>query len=180
LNLADAVIFLVSCLSAFFDLKVRRIPNWLIAIGLICGVILNAFQGSHYLIQSLLGIVVGIAMLILPFALGWIGAGDVKYFGVVGALLGVSWLPRVFFYSAFVAGLIAFGYLSIGLANVSRFKVFWLDFKVAVLSMGNVLPDPVVRTKMGVRSKSVPWGVAFAAGTLMAYYVDPSGRWAGF
>jgi prepilin peptidase CpaA len=179
LNLTDAVIFCVSCLSAFFDLRVRRIPNWLIAIGLICGVILNAFQGSHYLVQSLLGIVVGIAVLILPFALGWIGAGDVKYFGVVGALLGVSWLPRVFFYSALIAGLIAFGYLSMGLASISRFKEFWLDFKAVVLSMGNVLPDPV-RTKTGGRSNSVPWGVAFAAGTLVAYYVDPSGRWAGF
>ena len=179
LTLTDAVIFCVSCLSAFFDLKIRRIPNWLIAIGLSCGVVLNAFQGFHYLIQSLLGIVVGIAVLILPFALGWIGAGDVKYFGVVGALLGVSWLPRVFFYWAFVAGLIAIAYLAIGLASFSRFKEFWLDFKTAVLSMGSVLPDPV-RIKTSVRGDSVPWGVAFAAGTLIAYYVDPSGQWAGF
>jgi hypothetical protein len=27
---------------------------------------------------------------------------------------------------------------------------------------------------------SVPWGVAIAAGTIMAYYLDPSGTWAGF
>jgi len=26
----------------------------------------------------------------------------------------------------------------------------------------------------------VPWGVAFAAGTIFAYYVDHNGRWAGF
>ncbi len=66
-----------------------------------------------------LGIVVGIAVLILPFALGWIGAGDVKFFGVVGALLGVSWLPRVFFYSALVAGVIAIGYLVFRASSVS-------------------------------------------------------------
>ena len=179
MNFADAVIFCVSCLSAFFDLKIRRIPNWLIGLGLTCGVILNAYQGSHYLIQSLLGFVVGVAALILPFALGWIGAGDVKYFGVVGALLGVSWLPRVFFYSAVIAGLIAIAYVAIGLASVSRFKSLWLDIKVMVLSRGNVLPDPV-GVKSGVPGNSVPWGVAFAAGTFIAYYLDPNGHWAGF
>ena len=179
LTLSDAVIFSVSGLSAFFDLKIRRIPNWLIAIGLICGVVLNALHGSHYFTQSILGFLIGVAVLFIPFAFGWIGAGDVKYFGVVGALLGASWLPRVFFYSALIAGIIALGYLAVGLVNISRFKKFWLDFKTAVLSMGQVLPDPV-----GVmpheRGGSVPWGVAFAAGTIIAYYLDPKGQWAAF
>jgi prepilin peptidase CpaA len=179
LNFTDPVIVCVSCLSAFFDLRIRRIPNWLIGFGLTCGVILNAFQGSQYLIQSLLGFAVGIAVLILPFSLGWIGAGDVKYFGVVGALLGVSWLPRVFFYSALVAGLIAGIYLASGLASVARFRKFWLDIKVTVLSMGNILPDPM-SIKASVPGNSVPWGVAFAGGTFIAYYLDPSGYWAGF
>jgi prepilin peptidase CpaA len=123
--------------------------------------------------------VVGVTVLILPFALGWIGAGDVKFFGVVGALLGVSWLPRVFFYSALIAGLIAVGYLAMGLAHISRFKEFWLNIKIAILSMGSVLPDPVhVKTREG--GGSVPWGVAFAAGMIIAYYFDSTGRWAGF
>ena len=179
LALSDTLIILVSGLSAFFDLWIRKIPNWLIAVGLACGVILNAIQGSGALTQSMLGFLIGIAVLIVPFALGWIGAGDVKFFGVVGALLGVSWLPRVFFYSALVAGTIALGYFAIGLASFSRFKVFWLDIKTAVLSFGHLLPDPVhVRSKES--GGSVPWGVAFAAGTIIAYYADPSGHWAGF
>jgi len=177
--LSDAVIIVVSGLSGFFDLSIRKIPNWLIALGLASGVILNAFQGSGSLNQSILGFIVGIAVLIVPFALGWIGAGDVKFFGVIGALLGVSLLPRVFFYSALVAGIIALGYLAFGLASLSRFKAFWMDIKTALLTFGHVLPDPVhVRTKAS--GGSVPWGVAFAAGTIIAYYADPTGRWAGF
>jgi prepilin peptidase CpaA len=176
---SDTIILLVSALSAFFDFKVRRIPNWLIASGLICGVLLNSMQGSSHLLQSLLGFLVGIAVLVVPFALGWIGAGDVKFFGVVGAILGVSWLPRVFFYSALVAGVIAIGYLAFGLASFSRLRSFWVEIKTAILSMGNVLPDPVhVRTRES--GGSVPWGVAFAGGTIIAYYIDPSGQWAGF
>lgn len=131
------------------------------------------------MVQSILGFFVGIAALILPFAMGWIGAGDVKYFGVVGALLGVSWLPRVFFYSALIAGLIAVGYLAVGSTRSSRFREFWLDFKNTVVSLGQVLPDPV-HVKTRERGGSVPWGVAFAVGTIIAYFVDPNGRWAGF
>jgi prepilin peptidase CpaA len=179
LNFQDAVIVIVSGLSAFFDLRIRKIPNWLIATGLLLGMILNALRGTHDFVQSLVGFVAGIAALMVPFALGWVGAGDVKFFGVVGALLGASWLPRVFFYSALAAGLIAFAYLAIGMVQPSRFKEIWLDIKTLILSMGRVLPEPVhVRTMQS--GGSVPWGVAFAAGTIIAYYLDPTGRWAGF
>jgi prepilin peptidase CpaA len=174
----DAIILLVSGLSAFFDFRIRRIPNWLIASGLVCGVTLNAVQGYSHLVGSILGVTIGIVALILPFAFGWIGAGDVKFFGVIGAVLGVSWLPRVFFYSALVAGIIAVGYLAIGLASFSRLKGFWVDIKAAFLSLGRVMPDPVyIRSR---ETGSVPWGVAFAGGTIIAYYIDPTGRWAGF
>jgi prepilin peptidase CpaA len=179
LVISDVVILSVSILSAFFDFKIRRIPNWLIAFGLFCGILLNSMQSASHLAHSMLGILVGIAVLVLPFALGWIGAGDVKFFGVIGAILGVGWLPRVFFYSALVAGLIAVGYMAGGLASFARVKSLWLDLKAAVLSMGSILPNPVcVRT--GGTDGSVPWGVAFAGGTIIAYYFDPSGDWAGF
>jgi prepilin peptidase CpaA len=179
LTIPDAVIFCVSGLSAFFDLRIRKIPNWLILLGLLCGLVLNGFQGSSYLLASVMGFVVGIFVLVLPFALGWVGAGDVKYFGVVGALLGVSWLPRVFFYSALVAGLIAAAYMFTGLARCSRFKELWLDFKNMVVSGGQVLPASV-SARTSESDMSVPWGVAFAAGTILAYYFDSTGKWASF
>ena len=174
----DIIIVVVSGLAAFFDYRLRRIPNWLIAFGLASGIVLSAFQGIHLVALSVLGFIVGIASLLLPFAFGWIGAGDVKYLGVVGALLGVGLLPRVFFYSALAAGLIAIGYLAKGIGN-SNFREQWANVKIVVISMGHILPESVAiqaRQKGG----SVPWGVAFAAGTIFAYYVDHSGRWAGF
>src|SRR5689334_21465654 len=148
-------------------------------VGLLCGLVLNGFHGSSYLVASILGFVIGVVVLVFPFALGWVGARDVKYFGVVGALLGVSWLPRVFFYSALVAGSIAGAYIAAGFVRTSRFKELWLDLKTIVVSGGQVFPDPVsARTsEYGV---SVPWGVAFAAGTILAYYFDSSGQWASF
>ena len=139
LKFANSLISLsssVSCLSAFFDLIARRIPNWLIAIGAATGLAINAFQGGHYFLQSLLGFVVGIAVLVLPFAMGWIGAGDVKFFGVMGAQLGIVFLPRIFLYSAIVAGVIALASLLSGKISFFSFKQIWLDVKIAFVSYG--------------------------------------------
>ncbi len=174
----DIIIILLSSLSAFFDIKIRKIPNWVIAVGVSSGVALNAIHGGNRLLQSLAGLVVGVAFLLLPFALGWVGAGDVKFFGMVGALLGVSWLPRVFFYSALVAGVIALIYLLKGFSQLARFKELYVDFKLTLLTFGRLLPQPV--QKRTESQGSVPWGVAFAAGTIIAYYFDHMGQWAGF
>ena len=169
----------MTILSVSFDLTVRRIPNWIIAFGLAGGLLLNASQGFVQFSHSLLGFIAGIAVFIVPFALGWMGAGDVKYFGVVGALLGVEWLPRVLFYSIVVAGVIAVGCVSVSRFNSRFLKDAWIDCKLAIFSLGRVLPDSIgKRTAKG--ADSVPWGVAIGAGTLVAYYVDPTGRWAGF
>ena len=171
----------MTVLSVFFDLTVRRIPNWIIAFGLAGGLLLNASQGFAQFSHSLLGFIGGTAVFIVPFALGWMGAGDVKYFGVVGALLGVQWLPRVLFYSILTAGVLAVAYVAVGRFDSSSgfFKDAWTDFKLAILSLGRMLPDSIgKRTAKG--ADSVPWGVAIGAGTLVAYYFDPTGRWAGF
>ena len=171
----------MTVLSVYFDLTVRRIPNWIIAFGLAGGLLLNASQGFAQFSHSLLGFIGGIAVFIVPFALGWMGAGDVKYFGVVGALLGVEWLPRVLFYSILTAGVLAVAYVAGGRFDSSSgfFKDTWTDCKLALLTFGRMLPDSIgKRTAKG--ADSVPWGVAIGAGTLVAYYFDPTGRWAGF
>jgi prepilin peptidase CpaA len=177
----DFSIILVTAFSVFFDLTVRKIPNWIIAFGLAGGLLLNASQGFSQFSHSLLGFISGIAIFIVPFSLGWMGAGDVKYFGVVGALLGVEWLPLVLFYSILTAGVLAVGYVVIGRYDSGSgfFIDMWRDWKLAVLSRGRLLPDAISkRTAKG--ADSVPWGVAIGAGTLVAYYVDPTGQWAGF
>jgi len=179
LSILDITIVAFGSISAVFDLITRRIPNWLVAIGAVSGLAINAFHGRDVFVQSLLGLVLGIGALFLPFAMGWIGAGDVKAFGVNGALLGVFLLPRVFFYSAVVAGLIAVTSLLLGKVRFFSFKKIWLDVKIAVLSGGNIVPEPV-RNRVGHRDESIPWGVAFAMGSLIAYYLDPEGHFAGF
>jgi prepilin peptidase CpaA len=164
-------------LAAFFDIRERRIPNWVILFGLIGGLAFGAIQSSTQFIFSVNSFVAGILALIIPFAFGWMGAGDVKLFAAVGALLGYKTLPRVFFYSCIFAGMIALVAMALGQARQISFKHFWTDCKLMFLSIGAGLPNHALH-ESGVYS--VPWGVAIGAGTIMAYYVDPLGMWAGF
>ena len=178
LNLAVNFTLLATLgLAALFDIRERRIPNWVILFGLTGGLVFGAFQSSTQFIFNVIGFFAGILALMIPFAFGWMGAGDVKFFAAVGALIGYKMLPRVFFYSCIVAGIIALVALALGQARQISFKHFWIDCKFMFLSLPAGLPSSTPRDS-GVYS--VPWGVAIGAGTIMAYYADPSGRWAGF
>jgi prepilin peptidase CpaA len=175
----DLVVVTVTSLSVFFDLRVRRIPNWLILFGLGSGLILNLYRGPSQFSYSAIGFLVAVGTFIIPFALGWIGAGDVKLCGVIGAMLGVKWLPRVLFYSALAAGIMAMGSVLVGRFRLGFFKSAWIECKIAALSFGRILPENVnMRVSKG--AYSLPLGVALSVGTILAYFVDPVGHWAGF
>jgi prepilin peptidase CpaA len=178
MNVASNLTLLgIIIVASVFDIKERRIPNWVIVFGLIAGLVLGSLQGSTQLILSIGGFCAGIAALLLPFAFGWMGAGDVKLFAVVGALLGYTKLPRIFFFSCLVAGILALSALALGYARQKSIKQFWSDCKFMILTFGTRLPQ---RLPLDTDTYSVPWGVAIGAGTIMAYYLDPSGTWAGF
>jgi prepilin peptidase CpaA len=173
----NLTLFTTISVAGFFDIKERRIPNWIVLFGLIGGVVLAALQGSTQLVFSVASFFVGIVALLIPFAFGWMGAGDVKLFAAVGALLGYSRLPRVFFYSCLVAGGIALLALVLGYARQVSFKNFWTDCKFMFLTGRTGLPKS---RPLESFAYSVPWGVAIGAGTIMAYYIDSTGTWAGF
>jgi prepilin peptidase CpaA len=84
---ATAVTFIVAC--CVVDARTRRIPNVLSAGAMVVGLGLNAmYFGVNGLGASLGGLLAAGAILLPTFAVGGIGAGDVKMMGAIGALLG--------------------------------------------------------------------------------------------
>ena len=78
--------------AALSDISTRLIPNLLVGTGMVLAL------GSHFalsgvagLVFSLKGLALGMVLLIIPFFMGGIGAGDVKLLGMVGAFLGRIW-----------------------------------------------------------------------------------------
>jgi len=81
------VAFVGICVAV--DMRTRRIPNVVSGPALLAGVLVNAFYfGLPGLWGSVLGATLTMAALLWPFAMGGIGAGDVKMMGAVGAFLG--------------------------------------------------------------------------------------------
>jgi prepilin peptidase CpaA len=82
-----AVVFIVACCVA--DARTRRIPNVLSASAMLAGLGLNAADhGMSGLGLSVGGLLAAGAVLLPAFAVGGIGAGDVKMMGAIGALIG--------------------------------------------------------------------------------------------
>ena len=90
------------------DLYARRVPNrWLLA-ALLLGMLLIAAQattqGIVTTLPHLAGLLLGLCSL-LPFhALRWMGAGDVKFFAVLGFLLGWQALLPIWIGASLLAG----------------------------------------------------------------------------
>src|SRR5678815_1042287 len=91
-NIATALIFIPLALSiTYMDVRYRRIPNRQVLTILLCGVAVNAFFGAwHGLYISLLGIVIAFGLMFTLHVFGTMGAGDVKLFAAIGAVLGLS------------------------------------------------------------------------------------------
>lgn len=97
-----------AAVAAFWDLRTRRIPNWLTLPAALLGLALNvAISGSDGLRQSGLGLLAGLALLSIPFAIGGMGAGDVKMLAAIGAFAGPAFAFQTFLFGALAGGLIA-------------------------------------------------------------------------
>lgn len=90
------------------DTRHRKIPNWLTGAGLLAAVALHGVQaGPATAGMALLHALVPFAILILPFAAGMIGAGDVKAFMVLAALFGPATSLALIVYAAVIGGVVA-------------------------------------------------------------------------
>ena len=104
--IAATLVFVVLCVAS--DLRTLRIPNAITAPAILTGFALNAWQsGSTGLLGSLGGFALAIALLFAPFALGGVGAGDVKMMGAVGAFLGPHLVLQSLFVGLVLGGVFA-------------------------------------------------------------------------
>lgn len=104
----DYVLSGLLVVAVFYDFKYRRIPNWLIGMGLLIALFGHFISGGWMgALFSLKGMATGIGLLLVPFALRGIGAGDVKLLGVVGAFQGVNFVFSTFLWMALWGGLMA-------------------------------------------------------------------------
>jgi len=88
-----AVLIVILCLAALSDLMLRIVPNWLILIGLMIGLVMSASLGGFLGIGIMaVGAISGVLLFLPIYMVGLLGAGDVKLIALVGGFLGLHQL----------------------------------------------------------------------------------------
>ena len=148
-------------IAAVFDLKSRRIPNYLTypAVLLAFGYWIVKGDGRA-LLYAALGLLIGFGLLLLLYLLGGMGAGDVKLMGALGALVGWQHIWNVVLYSLVAGGLVATIYLLLRGELGGGLRNTWRLVRRAKLP-GAGGADPAEWKSFG----KIPYGVAIAMGT---------------
>lgn len=81
----------------YYDLRFRRIPNVVVLAALIAGLTINiSFGGMRGALSSLGGLAIAFIPMFLMHVFGAMGAGDVKLFAAIGAVVGLTLVPTTF------------------------------------------------------------------------------------
>lgn len=114
LALPDVAIITLCLAAVYLDLTRKKIPNYLTLSFMLAGLVYHAASGGFEgLWFSFSGLLAGIAMLFLPFAIGGMGGGDVKFLGAIGALQGAGFAFAALVLGVLLGGIMALAYLAI-------------------------------------------------------------------
>jgi prepilin peptidase CpaA len=122
----------VALAASAWDVRTRRIPNALVFGAAIAGVLWAVAEGPAAMLSSVLGWLVGLAVFFPLFALGGLGAGDVKLLAAFGAWLGPAGAIAAALWAALIGGVMATGvaaargYLRQALRNLGAAIGLWL------------------------------------------------------
>ena len=91
------------------DVKRHTIPNWLTLPACLAGIGYHMWvRGpAHGAMFSFQGLGMGLAVLLVPFLMGGMGGGDVKFLAALGSWLGPGAVFNLFLYAAMAGGGIA-------------------------------------------------------------------------
>src|SRR6187401_3320193 len=125
MSVAQLITVGIAIVASAWDLRTRRIPQLLTFGGALAAFVFHSINGGWDAgVASAAGWAVGIAIFFVPFALGGLGAGDVKLLGALGAWLGPTGIFWAALYTGVAGGVLAIvvalasGYMRRALANV--------------------------------------------------------------
>ena len=174
----EAVLLVVVLAAAVYDVRYRRIPNWISVCGALIGVGLNAFlyRGSPGLIFSLKGLGLGFGGYLLLYLIRAMGAGDVKLMGAVGALVGWQDWVAIFLITAVLGGIMA---MIVTLAR-QRVRTTFGNIGFIVGEMRHGRPAYLANEALDVqnpKSVGLPHGAVIAVGVI--FYLAISAHFVG-
>jgi prepilin peptidase CpaA len=156
------VTLLVLC--AVSDIRATRIPNIMTIPFAVSAVVLHSFdKGLDGFLFSTAGMATGIGLLILPYMMSGMGAGDVKLMGAVGSFLGAKATLEAFILIAFAGGVYS---LAIILIHRDLFKGFFSEKLMTLSSMVMLRQYVPIQIESSGQKPRLKYAVAIAFGTI--------------
>ena len=154
--------------AAWSDLRTRRIPNWIPVSGAVVGFALQAYYGGlGGGLASLAGAGMGLGIFIALYMAGGMGAGDVKLFSAVGALVGPQTLILVFVFTGLLGGIAAVALA----ASRGRLRETLEKTGERLLDLGRLRWQEVRNAAAAPDSLRLPYGAVIAGGTLLSLVI---------
>jgi prepilin peptidase CpaA len=160
----------LSLWMAWGDIRTQRIPNYLTLGTAMAGLGFQlGFHGWGGLWSGFLGLVLGFSLLIIPYLLHGMGAGDVKALAALGAWLGPWNTLFLFVYMGICGGVLILLVLGWRGELWSKMKEGWrflknLLFRLPQVSQAQESPRP---------QEKIPYAAAMALGMVVLYWQGP-------
>lgn len=164
----NILLILVLIICVITDLKSRKIYNKVIFPTLLLAFISHVSLGGWLSLSfALKGFSIGLAILLIPYLMGGMGAGDVKLLALIGALKGSSFVLYTSIYMAIAGGIIA---------------LFLLILHKKLLHFLKSLPYALNGLKYGIKismkeeaslmTSAYPYGVPIALGAILSMLLE--------
>lgn len=163
------IILLIICVIT--DLKERKIYNKVLLPSFLIAITYHFYSGGwNGLTDSLLGAIVGLSILLIPYLMGGMGAGDVKLLAVIGAINGVGFVLMTALYMALAGGIIGIFILLFykGFSNRIKGLIYFISCRLQGLKVPFSLEKEALST-------TYPYGVAIAAGAIFEVWSSTGG-----
>jgi prepilin peptidase CpaA len=156
------VLIAIVVVAAIYDLRFRRIPNWLNLSGVILGLGLNTFFFARSgFIGAVLGIGCALVVYVPLYLVRGMGAGDVKLMAAVGAIAGpLNWFG-IFIATALLGGMVSILFVALK----RRFHETLLNLALIVSELCRFRMPSKSNSQLDVRD---PKAVGMPHGTLIA------------
>lgn len=163
------IVCIALIIAVYTDIREQRIHNWLTASVAIVGITLHGLtEGMDGLSFAFSGLGLGLAVMIVPYLLGFMGGGDVKLMAAIGACLGAPEVFTAFLFTSIAGGVYALGVLLFRRTILKQvltnlWTALWLFSTTKKMDYATVqsMDDTVVLPRLC-------YGVAIAVGTVAA------------
>jgi prepilin peptidase CpaA len=152
--------------AAIYDLRFRRIPNWVslsgIVLGLGCNTLLLGWPGVR---GASLGLLCAVAVYVPLYLVRGMGAGDVKLMAAVGAIAGPEGWLQIFLATALIGGVVSL----LVIASKHRFRQTLGNVGIIATDLLRFRAPAKTDSRLDFRHKDairLPHGAAIAGGSI--------------